>query len=232
MRFLWYLMALALALAAPVAVAASSVFDDFTAAWSERDARYVEQHASLDKEAREATATFFAAADPSSPESAARLERMILAIKAASYVDGRGRVLRDLRIHMAKKPTEARAELWMQEKADSTRALATEVDAKFADLKRRSASGDQSDSFFTDSVTALVMAASLHGQIVELTLVDQNLGSYFRVKGQEEASRRESRARIFSAIGAALSTYSAPQNSPWTATCTTSYGTTRCSGTD
>lgn len=231
MRNLWLFIAVGLALVFAAPASASSTFDDFATAWSERDARYVEKHAALDKEARAATAAFLDNADPASAESTARLEKMIAAIKAASYVDGRGMILRDLRIHMAKKPTAARTDLWMQEKADSVRTQSSDLDGKFADLKRRSAAGQgETDSYFTDTIAALIMAATLQGQVEELTLVDANLGSYFQAKGQEDASRRQARARIFGAIGAALSSYSAPENSLWSATCTTAYGTTRCTG--
>ena len=232
MRRLCFYVALLLALALqPSAASAGSTYKDFVAAWTERDARYVEQHAALDKQAREATTEFLAKADPNSSESGSRLQRMITAIKAASLLDGRGAMLRDLRIHMEKKPAAASTELWMQERTDAVRTQAAAVAAKFAELRGMNERGlGESDEYFQNTVAALIMASTLEGKVQELSLLDQNLSSYFRAKGQEDAERREARARIFGAIGASLTAYSNNANRPWTATCTTSGNRTNCSG--
>lgn len=179
---------------------AGPTYKEFVQAWTERDARYVKQHNELDRVAREATASFL-----HFPQSGPHLEQMIAAIKAASYVDGRGAVLRDLRIQMEKKPSTAKIELWLQEHGDATRTDSRALQARFDDLKRMSEAGQGgSDSYFEGSIAAIVMASTLQGKAEELGLIDQNLSSYVRAQGQEDSQRREARARFLGAISAAL----------------------------
>lgn len=229
LRELWFIFILIIAFGLqPSAANADSTYKDFTVAWAERDARYVQQHAALDKDAREATKAFLA--DPKSEESDGRLERMLAAIKSAMYIDGRGSTLRAFRIFMEKKRSAAAAELWMQERSDAARTSASALEVRFATLKSLRANGKGgTDAYFAESVAAISDAATLQGQVDELGLIDQNLGSYFRAKGQEDAARRETRARIFGAIGASLSTYSKPAPS-WSARCNTYGTTTTCTG--
>lgn len=229
LRGIWFFSILVIAFGLqPSAATAGSTYKEFTAAWAERDARYVQQHAELDKTAREATQAFLA--NPKSKDSDEKLGQMLVAIKAAMYMDGRGATLRALRIFMEKKRSAAATELWMQERSDAARTSASSLQVRFATLKSlRDTGKDGTDAYFVDSVSAISDAATLQGQVEELSLIDQNLGSYFRAQGQEDASRRETRARIFGAIGASLSTYSQPAPG-WSATCNT-YGTsTTCHG--
>jgi hypothetical protein len=223
---------LALVLVLQPGSAYAGVYKDFWKAWAERDARHVAEHAQLDKAAREATENLMVSLKESSPEMPAKMERMFTAIDAAWFIDGRVWMLRDLRIHMEKKPSAAKTELWLQERIDSLRAEERAVKAKWAEVDGMREKG-ASDLlvYLQESVLAVSMAATLRGKVEELNLLDQNLASYFRAKGQEDMERRQARARIFGAMGAALSAYSRPQpDTSWTATCTTFGNRTNCHG--
>lgn len=228
MRKLYLCLAVLFALSVqPAAAYAGPTHKEFAQVWTERDARYVEQHSSLDKVARQATANFLR-----TPGSGSNLEQMIAAIKAASYVDGRGAMLRSLRIQMEKKPSTAKIELWLQEHSDAIRGDSRALQAKIDTLKRMTEAGQGgSDSYFEEAVAATIMSSTLQGKAEELWLIDHNLSSYLRAQGQEDTERREARARILGAISAALSqASSAPpaMRQGWTTRCDTYGAQTQC----
>jgi hypothetical protein len=184
----------------PTLASAGPAHKDFVQAWSERDARYVKEHGDLDKVAREATAQFL-----QTPQSEPRLLEMIAAIKAASYLDGRGALLRDLRIRIEKKPSPAKVELWMQEYSELVQSDSRSVQAQFDKLRRmREAGQGGSDSYFEAFVASIIMSSTLQGKAEELDLLDQNLASYLRARGAEDVARRESRGRLLRALAAGL----------------------------
>jgi hypothetical protein len=194
--YIFFAFAFAMFVQSPAAIAAST-YKEFGQAWAQRDARYVEEHGRLDKVAREATAHFLKA-----PASPAALEAMMTSIKAASYADGRGNMLRDLRIAMDSKPSSAGIEMWLQERIDGVRRETEVVQAKFDGVR---SIDPNTDRYLEEVVAAVVMSATLRGKAEELRLLEQNLSSYLRAQGEEDIQRREARARVLGAIGAALS---------------------------
>lgn len=228
MRKLYLCLAFAFALLVqPAAAHADSTYKEFVQAWTERDARYVEEHDKLDKVAREAIAKFLR-----TPSSQQETESAIEAIKAASYVDGRGAMLRDLRIAMEKKPSNGKIELWLQDRMETLRRDSEALQARFDALRVKREGGEATgDSYFQEAVNAITAAATLRGKAEELRLIEQNLSSYVRAQGDEDLQRREARARMFGAISAALSGAAStppPIQQGWTTRCDTYGAQTQC----
>lgn len=207
---------------APEARAKSSL-NEFTAAWVAREAQYRDQHGTLDQNARAAIQAYETAIANNSPDSGQNLHRMLGAIQAASFTDGRGQALNALRAFMGRRPSNLQIELWMQERGDEMRIEASGIAANLRGLNEARPEEKSTGAFMQRTVTALAQNATFQGKLAEMRLIDSNLGTYFRAKTAEDDERRLARQRIFAAIGSSLSQWaSQPGTSAqpgWTVHC-------------
>lgn len=181
------------------ALSAKSVHKDFKEAWEKRYERYEQEWQVLDQSARDTVAKYVAALEVEGADMEQEGAKLKDAMHRASYLYGRYWVLSQLRKHMDDKPSSVSSELWMQEKVSEVQA-----DARTADLHWAQLNEMPPDTALMDALSkfesAVVGSARVQGVVDELTLIDQNLASYYQGRSKERANR----SRIFSAIGSAL----------------------------
>ncbi|HMU20650.1 MAG TPA: hypothetical protein PKC48_00090 [Sphingorhabdus sp.] len=223
-------IALGLLLANPVYVAqAKSVHSEFVEAWQERLKRYEASSVLAGQQLQSDAHLFFNTPAPDEATTIAKLEAVFKSTDEVGYLAGRSQLSSDLIAFMKKKPSAERAELWLQEQihrlTDEERALKVEVDSvgqmKIGD------NGVTTESLFKANGMAVFKQGALRGQIEELALMNDNLGSYYRAKGQQDADRRQKWAAILGSIGQSLQQQSNDNRSRMV-NCTTTGNTTNC----
>lgn len=197
-----YLAALSLMIASP---ATASTYKDFVKVWDARDATYRAERAALDANAQSAAARAVEALVAADPEAS---EDLVLALTAAwslSELVGRGQMLFQLREHMAEKPSAALSEAWLQGKADEIRRRAVDADLierQIDVLKNRDST---SVKLWIAALERLsMMRGNISGMASELLLIDQNLRSYYRARGEENARSAAIWAAALSAVGSSV----------------------------
>jgi len=145
------------------------------------------------------------------------------------YLAGRSQLSSDLIAFMKKKPSAERAELWLQEQihrlTDEQNVLQVDVD-NLGKMKVGE-NGVTSEALFKANGMIVFKQGTLRGQIEELILMNDNLGSYYRAKGQQDADRRQKWAAILGSIGQSLQQQSTVNQSRMI-NCTTTGNTTNC----
>ena len=228
MRRMLILVAAALALSAPQPKAlAKSVQQEFSQAWTDRGARYEQEQLRLNKQIDDAWKSLEGATQASSPDVKSRTDQFIVALQDGAYMHGRAALLSAFKEHMAKKPSAAATDLWVQERVDTLRMQADALDKRGEQLKT-----DTSAGTFKGRLRALADSAEFMGTVAEMQLVDQNLATYFKAKSAQDEQRRRARAAFFGALAGSFGSTPAPPPTPWIATCqTTAFGnSTTCRG--
>lgn len=210
-------------------LAAESTHKEFSEAWEARETRYSEQFDAANSMAKEKSNEYFQAIIAKKEDVSAETKAMMDAIEASSYLYARGRTLMFLREHMKSKPSAAKTELWMQEMLDLLQGSAKEADRRWAEFNAMKP-GDDLRAYFAALEVALIQSGQTKGEMDELTLIDQNLASYYEARSVEQAKRRTARAAFLSAIGASLQQSSSQAVfAPTVRTrCTTFGGVTNC----
>ncbi len=153
----------------------------------------------LDQSARETVAQYMTALQTEGADMDHEAAKLKDAMHRASYIYGRYWVLSELREHMDDKPSAVSSELWMQEKVSEVQS-----DARLADNHWTQLANLPDEASLTERLSkfeaAVVGGARVQGVVDELTLIDQNLASYYQGRSEERANR----SRIFAAIGSAL----------------------------
>lgn len=228
---------LALNVAQPSIAVAKSVSQEFSEAWAERQGRYASE-VQASQDATKAAVESLLKADLSNQEDfTARLTAFYVSSKNLGLNAGRLETLRKTRDFMAGKPTMIRTQLWLQEQVDRLRSDAVRSEAKMSEARSLKAgeNGLTGLDVIKKSGEAFFVSGLMQGQAEELRSVDQNLATYFRAKGEQDARRRAGRAAALQALGQAFqNSANAYQNSTvnqgWSATCTRMGSFTHCSG--
>lgn len=119
---------------------------------------------------------------------------------------------------MQRKPSAGLSEAWLHTQGDKLRSDAQKVDE--LDTRVRSTNPQQVGLVvWIGALEWLVMdRGRLAGKSRELTLIDENLASYYRELGQEQQRNREARRAFFAAFAAGMAQQQQSfQN--WSVTC-------------
>lgn len=228
MRRMILILAAALALSAPTSeVSAKSVQQEFTQAWAERGDRYEQEQLRLNTRIEEAWKMLDGATQANAPDVKDKTGQFIGALQDGAYMHGRATLLHTFKGHMAKKPSAAATELWVQERVDSLRMQAEALDKRGEQLNSGTSPGA-----FKAKLTALANSAEFLGTVAELKLLDENLGTYFKAKSAQDDARRRARAAFFGALAGSVRSYSSQSSPTRTTTChSAQFGTTiTCTG--
>lgn len=184
---------------------AKSVHKEFSEAWAERDNAYADDFARLLQQANDAVEAYratVAAGEPRVVQIAAFKAAMDKA-HAASAARGRGLLLIEFREFMIGKPSAARTELWIQEKAAELQREEAAVEAQRQSI----------ETFPTETPDQVIVASTqswfqahgtLQGRVGEILLIDANLRSYFTARGEEKARSRGALAAILGGLAAGV----------------------------
>lgn len=219
------LFILVIAVSVPAIVWASTA-SDFAKIWSAREASYRAERPALEESAQQKAAVLVAAIKSNTEYGPPEMIAALTSARQLSELAGRGMFLYEFREHMKAKPSAFVSEAWMQERVSELKTLSIAADDYEAQVRAMQPGKNVS---FVDWVGALeklvMMRGDLNGRVQEMTLVDQNLDSYYAAKRQADARRRD----FLRAFGQALATQQrSVQN--WSAFCTTNGRNTTCLG--
>lgn len=182
MRFIG-LVLLSLVAATP---AAASAYRDFVGVWDARDATYRAEREALDARAKSSATRAVEALVMSAPEAPEDLVVALAAAWSLSELVGRGQTLWALREHMASRPSAALSEAWMQGKVDELRRRLAEADMIERQIDILKGRDTVSVQHWIAALEQLsMMRGNISGAAAELTLIDQNLRSYYRAQSRE-----------------------------------------------
>lgn len=226
----WHLaLTAALLFATPTIVHAKSVHSEFEEAWTARWTRYgTEQNA--EKADLEAAAKDFFSNDSQDPAVGDRkLKALLDATNEFGFATGRLQLLQDALQFMDKKPSAARAELWIQEKINSLGNDQKQATARFEKLKTYQPEEIEKNpqAIIAEMGEAVFWNAIAKGQLEELTLLNDNLAIYYQAKSQQDAEKRAKWRAILGAMGQSLEQNS---NRGFMMNCNTVGMTTNCMG--
>jgi hypothetical protein len=176
-------------------------------------------------------AAFLAAGESNAPDVQAKFNALTAASDDLGYRAGRAQMSQSLLKFMDSKPSAERGELWLQEQINT---LGQSAKKARADLDRVNAmkigdNGTSADSLLNDFGMAIFFGGAVRGQAEELSLINENLRAYYRVKNQQDAERRAVWSDALRNIGQSFQDQSRA-NTGWTALCTTFGRTTNCPG--
>lgn len=224
-------------IAAPILFAAASpseaksVHKEFSEAWASRDNAYAANFTDLLNEANEAVAAFRTAIDEQRPreQRIALFNAAMGKAHAASAARGRGMLLVDFREFIGQKPSAARTELWIQEKASELQR----DEAALAELQKSIQAlpeGTPDNDFIATTQKWMEMHGQLQGKVSEILLIDANLRSYFAGRGEEQARKRNALAGLLGGLAAMgqQDGYAPPPPLPITTRCNTYFSGTVC----
>lgn len=227
-------LAFVLCLTAPLGTAeAKSVQKEFVETWTARDARYQADYSSQVDTANASVDAFVKAANTdSSPDDVGTLFSVAMdRVHEASITLGRGKTVHELLELAERKPSAARGELWMQEQVDLLRQRQSNLNELQETMTNLGSSAGLSK--IVEVTQKWVQAhGELQGRTEELSLLDLNLASYFKARGEEQAIRSANRRAVFAGIARALQDIPAntamPMIGPVRTTCRTFGGVTNC----
>lgn len=150
---------------------------------------------------------------------------------SASAARGRGLLLIEFREFIAGKPSAARTELWIQEKAAELQREDDTVNAQRQSIETFPA-GTPEGEMIAATQSWIEAHGRLQGRVGEILLIDANLRSYFAARGEEKARSRSALAAILGGMAAGLQQQqgglaSAPPL-PLTTRCNTYFSGTVC----
>lgn len=235
-RNLFVLAMLALQPALTTPTLAANLKTEFLTAWATRATKYATDLQAAQDRKNAAILALNAAAAAKSPDAQAKLVGMFDAAFYYGIAEGRQGVLNAFRAQFANKSSQAATEMWLQEQVSKLQDMSKQGDdnLKAVSLMKPGQDGLKPDDYMTKNLDAVAFNGVVRGASQESQLIDENLGTYFRAKTADDTERRQNRARIFGALGAALSgAASAPTaqpSLPVTVNCHTYYSGTVCTG--
>lgn len=230
---MWLVVATALSLTPCPQAVAKSVQHEFTEAWNQRLARYSQEVETAKSALPTAMAAFRAAAASNAPDLPAKLNALLAASDNLGYRAGRAQMSQTFLQFMAGKPSAERGELWLQEQMDILVQSDKQSRAEFDRVKalKVGENGTTADSLLSSSGAAVFTGGTVRGQVEELSLINENLRTYYRAKGQQDARRRAAWSEALKNIGQSFQDQSrANLNTGWSAHCSTFGSTTNCTG--
>ncbi len=232
-RVLLVLAALALQPVASGTAFAANLKAEFSKAWTGRQSEYAYQAKQALARQNAAIAAFAAIKAPDDPNASAKTNEMLDAASEYGIVQGRLAQLMGLQAFFATNPSRAATEIWLQARVSELQTLERKADAEWR-AARMPATLEAADEgkYIAKVLQAVVFNGFVRGAVEETQLIDGNLGTYFRAKGEKDDARRRTRAAIFGAIGGALrQTAQQPlMRPPTTVRCDTYGATTTCRG--
>lgn len=215
--------------------AAKSVHSEYMEAWGERHDRYDGEFKTAEAGLKTAGEQFWAAAAANAPDLRARLDALFAATDDLGYRAGRAEMNQSLLQFIANKPSAQRADLWLQDQMDKMRQAQAAAKGQFdqASAIKIGENGETPQSKLTSMGKAIFAGGALRGQTAELTLINDNLATYYQAKTQQDAERRARWRAALGAFGQSMQAQAQAQaqaNRSWTAHCTTVGNSTNCMG--
>lgn len=192
---------LAAPISAPSPAIARNVQKEFAEAWSQREQRYSAAFDSASKAQAAAIDAFTTASQAHSPEAKDLLVSVFDSADAYGAAAGRRAALADFNTLIKDKPSAARIDMWMQEQMAKLKEMGDTAKRDIEALRTADAAAPDA---IVNALKAISYQGLVRGAVQEMSLIDQNLSSYFQAKSSEDLARRQARARFFGALGAAL----------------------------
>ena len=182
----------------------ASVYKDFVKAWDARDQTYRSERQALEASAQSAADRAVQALVSDDRFASDDLVAALTAAWSLSELVGRGHTLWELREHMANRPSAALSELWFQGKVDEVRRRQTDADLIERQIEKLK---DRDTVTVRQWIAALerlsMMRGAISGTAAELVLIDQNLRSYYRARGEDGGGSAAQWQAILQALGSA-----------------------------
>lgn len=234
MRLSKMIFAAAIVVMSPTGTAtAKSVHSEFMEAWSQRHDRYDGEFKTAQAGLKSASEQLWAAAAANAPDLRAKLDALFSATDDLGYRAGRADMNQTLLQFIEKKPSAERAELWLQDQMDKMRQAQAAAKEAFdrASAIKIGENGETEQSKLTSMGKAIFAGGTLRGQTAELTLINDNLATYYQAKTQQDAERRARWRAALGAFGQSMQAQAQAQaNRNWMAHCTTVGNSTNCMG--
>lgn len=234
-RLLLVLGALALQPTASVPAMAANLKSEFTSAWSGRQSQYeAEARSALDRQRTAITAYAATKSPATDPTATAKANDVLDATSEYGIVQGRLAQIVGLQSFFATNPSKTATEIWLQARVSEIQTLSRKAEAEWRQARMAAAPQAAADekTYISKALQAIAFLGIVRGLNEEARLIDENLGSYFRAKGENDDARRRARAAIFGALAGALQ-QSAQQpliRPPTTVRCDTYGASTTCRG--
>jgi len=183
--------------------AVASAYKDFSKVWEQRETTYRGERPGLEARAKssaDAAVKALILNDPNGPQD---LGLALAAAWSLSELVGRGQTLWALREHMAGRPSVQLSEAWLQGKIDELQRKEAEADMIAEQMQMLKARDDVSVQQWIAALEQLsMMRGSISGAAAELTLIQQNLESYYSARAGETIQKRALIGSVLSALAA------------------------------
>jgi hypothetical protein len=184
--------------------AASSLQKEFSASWEGRMQQYRLQETSADAAEKSAIEAYVQAINTKgAEEQAGRAASVMLAASSQmGFVKGRIIALTGFRGFFASKPSQVRTEVFMQERASDLQDLVKKAQTDYDVAK--AANPEPAPAYLSNLLAAIRLNGLARGVTQELSLIDQNLGSYYKAKSVADDERRQARAHLLATLAGSL----------------------------
>lgn len=186
--------------------AGASVLKDFMRQWEQRAQNYTGQRGPLERQTQQSAAMAVQSISSADPSAPAALNAALTDTRQLSYLYGRYQTLWALREHMEKKPSMALSEAWLQAQVEGIKAKVAASDAAELDLKRSVPGRDVPLLQWIGSIERLAQDRGYsEGATAELTLINENLRSYYAARAEEHERAVRLRTALLAGLAMALS---------------------------
>ena len=217
------------------ATAGANVRKDFQGIWSAREADYSASDQAAASQEHDVTIKFVETFKSNGPTLVPEFQSLMAVSYGHARATARYKLLKEFEAFMATKPSGAGAQAWMQGKIAEVQpaiAPAAAEEARLAKIKL--GVDEQAGQWVQEKARAAQISGMLSGLISELTLIDQNLRSYYAGRGVEQQQAAETRRRILGGLAAGLAAAAATAPPPprnFSVMCTQTGPLTNCNGT-
>ncbi|PCE40946.1 hypothetical protein [Rhizorhabdus dicambivorans] len=179
---------------------------DFMRQWEQRAQDYTQQRAPLEQRTQQSAETAVRSIQASAPSAPEALNEALGDTRQLSYLYGRYQTLWALREHMEKKPSMAVSEMWLQSQVEGIRAKIAASDAAEQDLRRSVPGRDLPLIQWVGAVERLAQDRGYsEGATAELTLINENLRSYYAARAEEHERAVRLRTTLLAGLAMVLS---------------------------
>ena len=187
------------------AAVGASVQKDFMRLWEARAEGYTLQRPAIEERTAKDAAQAVQSIKTGQPSAGQELGLALRSTRELSTLYGRYQTLWVLREHMGSKPSEALSEAWMQAQIGILRTKIADTDLAEKQIRQSVPGRDISLLEWVGAIEKLAQDRGyIEGATAELTLIDDNLHSYYVARSEEHEKAVRLRAAILTAIAISL----------------------------
>jgi hypothetical protein len=214
--------------------AASSVRKDFEGIWSAREADYSASEQASATQEHDDTLKFVETFKSNGPTLAPDFQSLMAVSFSHAQATARYKLLKEFEAFMATKPSAAGGQARMQGKIAQVQPAVAPAAAEETRLASVKIGIDEpAGQWVQEKARAAQISGMLSGLVAELTLIDQNLRSFYEGRSIEQQQASETRRRILGGLAAGLAAAAAATPPPprnFSVMCTQTGSFTNCNG--